>query len=93
MKSKLILTQLAIAALSLSFQESKAEGGCPSGFVPVGGGYCRNIVCPKIRMTPNDPPMTKTYDNSTRAPMEQYNLSCGFMGKWGAWGDTMIPMR
>jgi hypothetical protein len=42
---KSIVTPLAIIALSISAQGSKAEGGCPNGLYPAGGGYCRDIVC------------------------------------------------
>jgi hypothetical protein len=93
MIKKVIIAPLMIAAAFLSVQETKAEGGCPSGMVPVGGGYCRNIVCPQIRWFSNQPPMTQKYDESTKGPMKKYNLKCEDMGNFGAWGDIMVPMR
>ena len=42
---KSALPVLFFPFLLLNPQQSKAEGGCPKGLFPVGGGYCRNIVC------------------------------------------------
>ncbi len=75
-----------------------AEGGCPKGTFPAGGGYCRNIVCDTSqRYIPgwgnragyyigngaNDPDAIET--------LEKYNLS--YSAGLTKWGQTYIPMR
>lgn len=67
-----------------------AEGGCPNGFFPIGGGYCRNIVC-----------NTGTWgkwnfgDEDAHKVMKKYNLSCGLPNPvvGGMWGNSIIPKR
>lgn len=58
---------------------AKAEGGCPTAMVPVGGGYCRNIVC-----VPNQ------YGGAAEALAAKYNLKCGYGREH--FGDVMVPM-
>jgi hypothetical protein len=45
MRTTLLSIPIAVLVIAFSSQESKAEGGCPSGLYPVGGGYCRDIKC------------------------------------------------
>lgn len=70
---------------------AKAEGGCPKDFFPVGGGYCRNIICPY--------PMTGEFlttmlnaqpDESAVKMARKYGRSC--KGGTTRWGDNLIPM-
>ena len=91
--------------LLLNPQHSKAEGGCPKGLFPVGGGYCRNIVC-----------VEGSFDSSTVPVMKKYGAICpGREGRvalyealttagggkidpdakyfGGSWGNMMVPMR
>lgn len=67
---------------------AKAEGGCPKGFVPIDGGYCRNIIC------------SSTPDFSTAASMQKYGLSCGSVPAFGfpgtqvgSWGNLIVPKK
>ena len=87
-KLKKVLVGLGFAFGSLTLiapTPSKAEGGCPNGFLPIGGGYCRNIVCPAF-FGDTDP--------NTEPYMRKYGLSC-YNGKLqrGLWGSQTIPMR
>jgi hypothetical protein len=68
-----------------------AEGGCPNGFVPVGGGYCRNIVC----ITGNMQAAFLNGEEDAQLAMKKYNLSCGFPNPvfGGKWGNSIIPKR
>jgi hypothetical protein len=79
---KLIFSPLVIAAIFFSSQDSKAEGGCPNGLYPAGGGYCRNIICvPEM-----------SYDNQDKAAFEtlmKYNKRCN--GTSAYWGNLMVP--
>ena len=88
MKLKKVLVALGFSLGSLTLiapTPSKAAGGCPDGFVPVGGGYCRNIICPRLG--------NNVYvDEKATSSMKKYGLNCpGWAG--GAWGNKMIPMR
>jgi hypothetical protein len=68
---KSALPVLFFPFLLLNPQQSKAEGGCPKGLFPAGGGYCRNIVCVDTG---------QNYDRDTQAIMKKYNLRCsGFV--------------
>ena len=74
---------------------AKAEGGCPKGLFPAGGGYCRNIVCDGWG------------EKSTVPIMMKYGVTCpvGTLRKLqgesspeeiyagGNWGNLMVPMR
>jgi hypothetical protein len=85
-----IFTATLFSVSPLTSLPAKAEGGCPKGLFPVGGGYCRNIVCTS--------PTNFNRDNTTRPYMEKYGLSCpdgvlGNMTSAGVWGDMMVPMR
>ena len=86
-----ILFGYSLVALNMLIapNAAKAEGGCPSGLVPVGGGYCRNIVCPKV--TGNGVDWSKR-DESTKPYMKKYNLRCPIV-EYGMWGNMMVPMR
>jgi hypothetical protein len=75
----------------LTFSPAKAEGGCPSGFVPIGGGYCRNIVCPQSNIL-------AVADRDTEPVMKKYGLKCSvppgiYQIDFGKWGDQIIPKR
>lgn len=92
-KLKKVLVALGFAFGSLTLiapTPSKAEDGCPNGFFPIGGGYCRNIVC-----TEN----SADWDPNTEPVMKKYGLSC-YKGRKpqgqnerGLWGSQTIPMR
>lgn len=87
MKLKKVLVALGFALGSLTLiapTPSKAQGGCPDSFVPIGGGYCRNITCPYS---------SDNFDDSTKPYMIKYNLKCGTSLKVGGWGNQTIPMR
>jgi len=64
----------------------RAEGGCPDGFFPAGGGYCRNIVCPEYFgcLHHNDASAIET--------LQKYGRQCtSNMGMCIQWGDKMVP--
>lgn len=91
MKLKKVLVALGFAYGSLTLivpTPSKAEGGCPKGFFPIGGGYCRNIVCPAGN---------QYNDWDTEPTMKKYGYTCpvGIGQQWnvGKWGNQTIPMR
>jgi hypothetical protein len=94
---KSALPVLFFPFLLLNPQQSKAEGGCPNGLFPVGGGYCRNIVC-----------VEGSFDSSTIPVMKKYGAICpgrefltllahpdlkDSKHYGGSWGNMMIPMR
>lgn len=90
-KLKKVLVALGFAFGSLTLiapTQSKAEGGCPKGFFPIGGGYCRDIVCPAD---------TRYIDWTTEPTMKKYGSTCplavGLQGNAGKWGNQTIPMR
>jgi hypothetical protein len=64
---------------------AKAEGGCPNGFFPIGGGYCRNIVCNFYTGCG----LSEAKDAIQN--LKQYGTSCGL--SCTQWGDQTIPMR
>ena len=65
---------------------ASAEDRCPSGTFPVGGGYCRNIVC--------DPYVLHDHLWPDTEPMRLLKIS-GLSCPTGlpVWGQTYIPMR
>jgi hypothetical protein len=101
-KLKKVFLALGFAFSSLTIltpTPSKAEGGCPKGFFPRGGGYCRNIIC----LEPENIGDISIFDFDTKPYMKKYGLTCPFIhlvnGKvettvnMGKWGNQMIPMR
>ena len=72
-------------SLSLSVQEAKAGGGCPQCFVPIDGGYCRNIVCPHFSQA--------VWENEIQAKMKKYGVECPIGLGIGAYGDLIVPKR
>jgi hypothetical protein len=92
-----VFTATLFSVLPLTSLPAKAEGGCPKGFFPVGGGYCRNIVC------------DVGFDSSTVPIMKKYGIICqsrefaarlkiqfsdpDFKYYGGTWGNMMVPMR
>jgi hypothetical protein len=70
---------------------SIAEGGCPDGLFPVGGGYCRNIVCIKSGFGGQYGQIV-TGDASAQGTLEKYNRECP-MYHAVRWGDMMVPKR
>ena len=81
---KLIFSPLVIAAILFSSQESKAEGGCPNGFAPIGGGYCRNVVCKSI--------YNAVPDRDLQLKLSKYNWKCDGVS-FLHWGDQVIPKK
>jgi hypothetical protein len=94
MKLKKVLVALGFAFGSLTLiapTPSKAEGGCPGGFYPVEGGYCRNIECVHEIVY-----ALKGPDTSALAAVRKYNKSCP--NNYGnqtvpTWGQRLIPKR
>ncbi len=95
MKLKNVFVALGFALISQTLvapNSSRAEGGCPNGFVPIGGGYCRNIVCPQSNILANA-------DSDTEPVMAKYGLRCPVQGTGGMsfgigkWGNQLIPKR
>jgi len=78
-----------IASLIAEPKPLIAAGNCPDGFFPIGGGYCRNIVCRQFNVylyTPDD--------KDAIATLKKWGASCGdpdFMVT--KWGNQVIPMR
>lgn len=71
---------------------SKAEGGCPSGFYPAGGGYCRNIECFVGAVIA----FAGKRDISAEETIKKYNKSCADNSGYQmlpVWGKTIIPQR
>ena len=86
-----IFTATLFSVLPLTSLPAKAEGGCPRGLFPVGGGYCRNIVCMDDLME-----LYRHMDTfkETGPILKKYNLNCGFANDMGGlWGNMMVPMR
>ena len=81
-----VFTATLFSVLPLTSLPAKAEGGCPQGLYPAGGGYCRNIWCPQFGDG-------GTPEESTKAVMKKYNLECYNLFGYGAWGNTIVPMR
>lgn len=109
-KLKKVLLALGFAFSSLTFiapTPSKAEGGCPQGFYPVGGGYCRNIVCAQGYVgaaRDNDQSaieMLNKFGQSCNS--EEYMMSLVMQSMAGGgrnahmrrtiWGNQTLPMR
>lgn len=87
---------LLFSSFLLSTPSAKSEGGCPDSTYPVGGGYCRNIICNTTYTTRYafNTPFTVylgTNDPSAVQTLAKYNKSC----KEGTteWGTTYIPKR
>ena len=90
-----IFTATLFSVSLLTSLPAKAEGGCPKGLFPVGGGYCRNIVC------------NVGFDASTLPMMKKYGVICpgrelllkisredpDLLYYGGVWGNMMVPMR
>ena len=104
MKLKKVLVALGFAFGSLTLiapTPSKAEGGCPNGFYPIGGGYCRNIVCKPGYLG------SGFGDQDAIATLQKYGQSCNPKseleilslaqrgGGWPitVWGNQTLPMR
>ena len=79
-----IFTATLFSGSPLTSLPVKAEGGCPKGFFPIGGGYCRNIVCKGYGFAT---------EQSTIPVMKKYGYACPVVGNIGNWGTTIIPMR
>lgn len=99
-----IFTATLFSVSPLTSLPAKAEGGCPKGLFPVGGGYCRNIVCLEGGSDSSTVPMMKKYGvvcpnrEGTTMLMEALGESIGkrnpdakYYG--GSWGNMMVPMR
>ena len=84
MRTSILFIPVALLIAALSSQESKAEGGCPSGFAPIGGGYCRNIVCKSI--------MNAAPDHDLQAQLSKYNWKCSGVS-FLHWGNQVIPKK
>ena len=85
-----IFTATLFSVSPLTSSPAKAEGGCPQGLYPAGGGYCRNILCPRATAMGLSP----SPDKSTKAVMIKYNIECVNNRIWdGYWGNTIVPMR
>ena len=96
---KSALTVLFFPFLLLNPQQSKAEGGCPKGLFPVGGGYCRNIICAPVMGQVWDPNSMVTEDRvvnvadpDAEKTLGQYKLSCPVYAA-AKWGNTLVPKR
>ena len=90
-----VLTILIAPTLSILMPDaSRSEGGCPNGLYPVGGGYCRNITCPKATQFVGN----HTYidvakrDETADTMLSKYGKSCPY-GYVPNWGDLMVPKR
>ena len=80
-----IFTATLFSVSPLTSLPAKAEGGCPKGLFPVGGGYCRNIVCPTSYNA-----FTKA-DPSAKKVLDKYNQKCPLA--FVEWGNIYVPMR
>lgn len=100
-----IFTATLFSVSPLTSLPAKAEGGCPSGMVPVGGGYCRNIVCVDNMWDTNTEPVMKKYGltcpaGRARGAIADFEKKNGReydqnVNRWagGIWGNMMVPMR
>lgn len=78
-----------IAPLCVAPPSAIAEEGCPSYFLPIGGGYCRSVEC-----TPNT--MHDYPDMNLSVKAEKLGWKCpGNFGQipFVRWGNQTIPMR
>jgi len=88
----------------ISPSESFAEGGCPQSLYPIGGGYCRNVVCNNlyvgtgqmVRM-PHGWVQQKAYsgameDKDAAALLAKYQKQCP-EGSVANWGQLMVPIK
>jgi hypothetical protein len=101
-KLKKVLLALGFALSSLTLiapTPSKAEGGCPGGFYPESGGYCRNIICiDTIRNgATGQLVILGRRDISAEEAVRKQNKSCGnnIAGnpRFPNWGDKYLPKR
>lgn len=79
-----IFTATLFSVSPLTSSPAKAEGGCPEGLFPAGGGYCRNIQC-------INPPTNRPSDESAVSTLKKYNRSCPTV--FTNWGNLYVPMR
>ena len=100
-----IFTATLFSVSPLTSLPAKAEGGCPKGLFPVGGGYCRNIVCVEGSFDSSTVPIMKKYGalcpgRETRVALYEALTTAGggkidpdakYFG--GSWGNMMVPMR
>ena len=66
-------------------KEVTEKTNCPSGFVYIGNGYCRNIQCY------NSNGCIWSQDQSAVKAMEENGLSCPITALCSRWGDQTIP--
>jgi len=95
------LTILSAAALGVivnfSFSTTaNAEGGCPRGFFPIDGGYCRNIVCRESNGCANyaDADARETANKyGAKCTIKVYGMDSGMESPCYNWGNNIIPKR
>lgn len=86
-----MLALLFVPAFAISPIKSSAEGGCPDGTFPAGGGYCRNIVCREANFYRYAAGLDSGDDPKAAAMLKKYNKVCSL--GFAAWGDLIIPKR
>jgi hypothetical protein len=93
----------------MPIQAAKAEGGCPKGTYPVGGGYCRDIVCVPMFTQVWDPNSWVTEGHGGRrygryvsrattfsdpdATKTLHNYNQSCSGSAAKWGNMMVPKK
>ena len=84
---------------------SCTKESCPNGFLSMGGGYCREVVCESINMGTIDLITKKAFlgqkpnfqDSELEARAKEAGLTCkgkgGIMGSYLKWGKNIVPSK
>jgi hypothetical protein len=94
--SILISAAVAFFAIFSHSPSAKAEGGCPRGFFPIDGGYCRNIVCRESYGCANyaDADAKQTANKyGAKCTVKVYGMDSGMESPCYHWGNNIIPKR